>query len=76
MQVRTWRGTTASVGRLFHRRVSALRHVSIRDMRRGTYVAAVDPQALHCRGVLPWWAAVRNQAWEPGQVQGQREGQG
>ncbi|EFJ45024.1 hypothetical protein VOLCADRAFT_94735 [Volvox carteri f. nagariensis] len=50
-KVRVWQGVSASVGRLFHRRVSALRHVSIRDMRRGTYVAAVDPQIRHCRGV-------------------------
>ncbi|KAG2493112.1 hypothetical protein HYH03_008775 [Edaphochlamys debaryana] len=54
-ETREWKGTSAPLSRLFHRRVSALRHVTIRDMKRGTYRPAVDPQVRHCRAVLPWW---------------------
>ncbi|KXZ55213.1 hypothetical protein GPECTOR_3g356 [Gonium pectorale] len=54
-EVRTWKGSRAPLSRLFHRRVSALRHVAVRDMRRGTYVAAEDPQSAGCRAELPWW---------------------
>ncbi|GFR39664.1 hypothetical protein Agub_g135, partial [Astrephomene gubernaculifera] len=48
-EIREWRGSRAPVSRLFHRRVSALRHTAIRDMRRGSYRAAEDPQSEHCR---------------------------
>ncbi|PNH01920.1 Glycosyltransferase-like protein LARGE2 [Tetrabaena socialis] len=58
-ETRLWKGSRASLSRLFHRRVSTLRHVIIRDMRRGTYRAALDPASEHCRAVLPWWGQVR-----------------
>lgn len=55
VQIREWKGSRVPVSRLFHRRVSSLRHVVIRDMMRGKYVPVVDPQVAHCRQVLPWW---------------------
>ncbi|PNW88729.1 hypothetical protein CHLRE_01g041850v5 [Chlamydomonas reinhardtii] len=57
-ETREWKGSRAPLSRLFHRRVAALRHVTIRDMRRRTYAAAVGPQVLACRAALPWWAGV------------------
>jgi hypothetical protein len=55
-QTREWRGSRAPLSRLFHRRVSALRHVTIRDMKRRTYAPVLDSQVLGCRLALPWWS--------------------
>jgi hypothetical protein len=44
-----------SPAKLFHRKVAALRHVVIRDMRRGTYHPVTDAGSARCRKELPWW---------------------
>ena len=44
-----------SAAKLFHRRVAAMRHVVLRDMRVGTYVPVVDEGSARCRESLGWW---------------------
>ena len=47
--------STLSSAKLFHRRVSALRHVVLRDMGRGTYRPVTDAGSQACRRELAWW---------------------
>ena len=49
------RSSDPSAAKLFHRRVAAMRHVALRDMRRGTYVPVVDEGSARCRESLEWW---------------------
>lgn len=49
-------GRGAPVSKLFLRKVSDLRHRTLRDMRRGSYTPIVDQQSMHCRQVLGWWS--------------------
>ncbi|KAG1675456.1 hypothetical protein FOA52_001755 [Chlamydomonas sp. UWO 241] len=49
-------GSGESPGKLFHRKVAAMRHVALRDMKRGTYVAVTDSESALCRRQLSWWA--------------------
>ena len=42
----------ATAAKLFHRRVAAMRHVSLRDMRRGTYQPVVDEGSEKCKAFL------------------------
>ena len=38
-----------SAAKVFHRRVAAMRHVALRDMRRGIYEPVVDEGSAACR---------------------------
>lgn len=42
--------------KLFHRKVAAMRHVALRDMKRGSFVPVQDQESVHCRELLGWWA--------------------
>ncbi len=57
------RGDAAAGGvpaaKRFHRRVAALRHVTVRDMRRGEYKPVPGHGIDACHAELPWWASRR-----------------
>lgn len=42
-------------GKLFHRKVAAMRHTALRDMLRGKYKVVLDPGSEDCRAQLSWW---------------------
>ena len=47
---------SVSQGKLFHRKVASMRHLALRDMRRGTYIPVLDPGSDKCFRNLPWWS--------------------
>lgn len=47
--------SVAPRGKLFHRKVAAMRHVALRDMKRGTYQPVLDPGTKACLEQLSWW---------------------
>eukprot|EP00798_Chlamydomonas_sp_ICE-L_P007001 gene7001-100_t len=41
--------------KLFHRKVAALRHLVMRDMKKGVFNPVVDSPSSRCRRRLSWW---------------------
>eukprot|EP00955_Chlamydomonas_euryale_P022506 237733-Chlamydomonas_euryale.AAC.12 len=48
-------GGGVSPAKLFHRKVAQMRHLALRDMKRGTYVAVTDAESDRCKVQLSWW---------------------
>lgn len=49
------KGARVPVHKLFHRKVAAMRHVALRDLRRGTFKPVVDTESEMCMHTLSWW---------------------